>query len=465
MNDHIQRMFAQQQALERAIDPLRDIRKLLEPISAADMAYLELERQMDTRRKLLGNLDTLGLGPLAGINSAGYDATADIRASLGLGSLSESVADRVLRESIRGELSAGQLFRHGTLAGDLQSAGAIASAGEAAAMLRLQDGVASNAAERFAQGFGTAGDLAFRIAAHDEIALLAKQAIDVDRLTAYAFSGSAGAEALIARMEAMNSPWLKAAREIESVSAFAHLQAIGDLVHDVAPYANGVAAYLRADLGDWRDTLTMPPWTEMGADHLRTDLYVGSGFNQAVTDFTPLAFHRGARIARLPEVQQDELDEWCDEDADQLARNEAAYTRLLRFEIALRRSIVTVMTATFGDRWMERQLPANMLDRWTEKREKAINAGDEPGPLVDYADFTDYLPIIEKKDNWKQVYQHIFSRPEDIKESLQRLYPVRVATAHARIITLDDSLLLMVETKRVIRALAKAWRVATRLNA
>jgi len=105
---------------------------------------------------------------------------------------------------------------------------------------------------------------------------------------------------------------------------------------------------------------------------------------------------------------------------------------------------------------MERQLPQKMLERWREKQESAIKAGAEERPLIEYADFTDYLPIIEKKDNWRQVYQPIFGRQEDVKESLQRMYPVRIATMHARTITLDDALLVMVETKRVMRAFAKS---------
>ena len=38
-------------------------------------------------------------------------------------------------------------------------------------------------------------------------------------------------------------------------------------------------------------------------------------------------------------------------------------------------------------------------------------------------------------------------------ESFQRLFPVRIATMHARLINWDDELLLLVETKRVLRAI------------
>jgi len=33
------------------------------------------------------------------------------------------------------------------------------------------------------------------------------------------------------------------------------------------------------------------------------------------------------------------------------------------------------------------------------------------------------------------------------------MFPIRIATMHARIVTLDDELLLRVETKRVLKAI------------
>lgn len=451
MDDHIRRLLAQQEAFERAADPVAQFRKLLGPASATSFAQLALETELETRAKLLRDASG-SLNSLASAH-AGYDESAGIRASLGLGSLRDSIPESV-RASMLGELNAARRFRDDWAALASPSAGLLAIAAETAAMERLQASTASAAAYRNAVGLVGASGPAFRLAAFDEIASLAKQATELDRLTGYAFSGDEGLASLTARMTGMSLPWLKAAHEIESVSAFAHLQAIGNLVHEVPPYADGMAAWLRVDLGDWRDTVTLPDWTQMDAS-ARTDIYVTRGFNPELTAFTPPAFFRSAAIARLPAVEDEEFDEWCDEDADELARNQAAFNRLQRFERMLRKNIANAMFAAFGELWMERQLPQTMLDKWKEKRETAIKGGAQERPLIEYADFTDYLLIIEKKDNWRQVYHAIFGRPEDVRESLQRMYPVRIATMHARPITLDDALLIMVETKRVMRALAK----------
>jgi hypothetical protein len=46
-----------------------------------------------------------------------------------------------------------------------------------------------------------------------------------------------------------------------------------------------------------------------------------------------------------------------------------------------------------------------------------------------------------------------FGRPESVRESFQRLYPIRLDTMHARPITQDDELLLYVETRRLVKIL------------
>ena len=110
----------------------------------------------------------------------------------------------------------------------------------------------------------------------------------------------------------------------------------------------------------------------------------------------------------------------------------------------------------FGEKWVKQQTPQRTYESWLDKKEKAIKAGAPERPLIEYADFSDYRTIIERGDNWNAVFQPIFGRVEDVRESLQRLQPVRIATMHARWITLDDEALLIFETKRLLKAFAKA---------
>lgn len=140
-------------------------------------------------------------------------------------------------------------------------------------------------------------------------------------------------------------------------------------------------------------------------------------------------------------------------DDDGFARANYAFEQLRRFEIAIRRFIERVMRDAFGEDWMKHQLPPGMFDDWRNKREKAIKAGEAEQPLIAYADFSDYRLIIERRDNWAKVFRPVFGRGEDVRESFQRLFPIHIATMHARLVTLDDELLLRVETRRVLRAI------------
>jgi hypothetical protein len=51
------------------------------------------------------------------------------------------------------------------------------------------------------------------------------------------------------------------------------------------------------------------------------------------------------------------------------------------------------------------------------------------------------------------VFAPVFRRAESVRESFQRLYPIRLCTMHARIVTQDDELYLFVETKRILSAI------------
>jgi len=183
---------------------------------------------------------------------------------------------------------------------------------------------------------------------------------------------------------------------------------------------------------------------------LRTAIYAEQGFDSDLTDFPSHAFDEGLRLAGLRELESAENVEV---QQDGFARARTAFKLLQNFEVAVRRFIAHAMFSQFGPDWIKRQLPAGMREAWIEKREKAVDAGCIEQPLIDYADFTDYVEIIHRKDNWNIVFKQVFGRKEDVRESFQRLFPVRIATMHARLVTREDELLLLVETKRVLKAI------------
>jgi hypothetical protein len=253
----------------------------------------------------------------------------------------------------------------------------------------------------------------------------------------------------------MHTPWIREADVLSSVTSFAHLQALGDLVQNAPPFASAVSAWLRTGMGDWRDTITLP--TTIFTPETRTALYVEQGFDVDIAETETVVLVQSAAISHLYESDDGFAEDWLAAANDEIAMAQLAYTRLLRFELALRSFIVKVMSE-LNEKWMRSRLPPGMLDQWNDRKIKAPNIG-QPQELIDFADFTDYLPIIERKDNWSEVFAPIFGpRKEDIKESLQRLYPLRLAIAHARpsSVTSADLVCLWSETARIVGAF-KRW--------
>jgi hypothetical protein len=53
------------------------------------------------------------------------------------------------------------------------------------------------------------------------------------------------------------------------------------------------------------------------------------------------------------------------------------------------------------------------------------------------------------------LFAVFFLRSESVRESFQRLYPIRLDTMHARRFPQDDELLLYVETRQMVKVIKK----------
>lgn len=136
-----------------------------------------------------------------------------------------------------------------------------------------------------------------------------------------------------------------------------------------------------------------------------------------------------------------------------LERNMQAYALLFEFEEDLRNFINDVMIRKFGLNWIEFRIPKEMGNRWKSRKSTSLAAGQTERRLIDYAQFTDYCDIIVSDDNWIEVFQTAFQRRESVRESFQRLYPVRNSIMHARLIDGDEPLFLISEIRRLRNAI------------
>jgi hypothetical protein len=310
----------------------------------------------------------------------------------------------------------------------------------------------------------------FRLPEMEETARLYRQ-FEETSVTRWAkgFAENSGIEALrkltqpsndlLRAMESMRSPWLDVQASLKSIAGFSEIQGIGASLRQFAAFDETLSATLRLSLGDWRDEITWRPevLNDLAA---RSEFYLGLGFNPALTDFPLPAFEQSLGIAglrplaALVEAEAEVVD---DDDGEEVAfhRTNAAQGVLLRLERLLRKFIEEEMTKAFGPNWMKHRLPNGLRDQWEEKKKKAENDGAEERALIEYIDFTDYVRLICKADNWKDVFSVVFGRIESVRETFQRLHPIRLDTAHGRLITQDDELLLSVESKRLEKAIRK----------
>lgn len=259
--------------------------------------------------------------------------------------------------------------------------------------------------------------------------------------------------------EAIRSPWLDVQAQMRSVGAFADIQSIGFALQNIPAFDDRLTELLRIDLGDWQDRINFPK--EIFDNPLaRSAFYQQRGFDPALTAFPTDAFVQSLDIAGLrgappPIIDVYDYEEVTEDDEQEaaFARTNAAHDRLQRFETRLRQFIDQQMTKACGDQWIKHRVPGSIRQSWIEKREKARAKGEADHPLIAYADFSDYVPIITQKTNWNEVFEPVFRRPTFVQESFQRLYPIRICTMHARMITQDDEIYLYVEIKRVLSAI------------
>lgn len=252
------------------------------------------------------------------------------------------------------------------------------------------------------------------------------------------------------QMASIKTPWLARDEFQRSVAAFAELQSVGVLANSLQPFAESVSVALRSSLGNWTTVSTMPDAIFIDPS-VRTVFYGELGFNTDLTNFPNRAFDESVQIAGLGSDEDDETD---DPDSP-IERNVSAFIHLNRLETNIREFIDEVMTDAFGPSWFDHQMPNGMKEKWIEKRDKARANGEPEQPLINFADFTDYVLIIQKRDNWSKVFETTFRRVEDVRESFYRLSPIRIVAMHSRIVTLDDELLLKVESRRVLKAIGR----------
>lgn len=257
----------------------------------------------------------------------------------------------------------------------------------------------------------------------------------------------------------ISTPWIDVINASASFRAMNNLTTIGNALKLSPPFGTDLTQGLRSALGDWRD-VTIPG--QIYEDLLaRSEFYRGLGFDPELTGVPSEAAeealdassatvesilsHRGRQHLSIQiniEVP-DGFPAWM----------ESSYRLLTGFESRLRAFVDQTMRQVFGENWIKHQVQGEVVNKWRERLARDQQAGNVIQPLLHYADFSEYVEIICRSDNWRSAFSPFFVRKESVRESFTRLFPVRNSTMHARPLTQEDFLLAYVEIRRILRAI------------
>lgn len=114
---------------------------------------------------------------------------------------------------------------------------------------------------------------------------------------------------------------------------------------------------------------------------------------------------------------------------------------LYAIEVALRELIIESLEGIGGPKWYRSRLPEPALKSYKdgiafERKTKWTQL--VPHHPIYYVDFPDLRIIIERKDNWRDVFKDIFSRKEFLVSELSELEFIRNKVAHNRKASIAD---------------------------
>lgn len=268
---------------------------------------------------------------------------------------------------------------------------------------------------------------------------------------------------LKAQVNGLSKPWLEATTALASIQAFSELQGIGTALRSLPAFGAVLTDALRIDLGDWRTAPKYDP-LKILEPLVRTELYVAQGLNRDLSAAGDEAIAAAFNVAGLavdyltsPSLEQFVPSDASPAEAAARRRMGMCFDILWKLERELRDYIDRLMTAQYGKNWPKQRLAPAMLVDWKEKAEKLKAQGRPVERLIEAADFTDYVQIICRSDDFKLLFVAGFrSEAGSVRESFNRLMPLRLATMHARVITKQDLLYLVSESARLFSAIGKS---------
>jgi hypothetical protein len=134
------------------------------------------------------------------------------------------------------------------------------------------------------------------------------------------------------------------------------------------------------------------------------------------------------------------------------------YDTLQSLENSLREFISKELSKITPDWWIQR-VPADVRQHAEDRKAKDEKLWpwhhEKNLPLIYYVDFPDYIKIITRKDNWKDVFAPIIRDKDAVSTKLRELELVRNNIAHSREISAHAREKLEIYAREIIAAMQK----------
>lgn len=117
------------------------------------------------------------------------------------------------------------------------------------------------------------------------------------------------------------------------------------------------------------------------------------------------------------------------------------YSLLFSLETVLRELFIELFTEMVGSKWYKSRLPVDIKDKYVDglKYEKSIKWNQLlPHHPIYYIDFPDLRKVIEREDNWREIFSSIFGRKDIVVATLSEIEFIRNKIAHNRICSQKD---------------------------
>lgn len=134
-----------------------------------------------------------------------------------------------------------------------------------------------------------------------------------------------------------------------------------------------------------------------------------------------------------------------------------AFKMLRTLETEIRSFVKSSLEKAVGENWWQDRVPLDIRTKAEERMDKEEriyqwHVEEDEEPMV-YVDFSGYVQIILRKNNWRELFKDTFEKEERIKTKLQELEPIRNKVFHSRRISREDLDRLRLYSTDILRAI------------